>query len=65
MDWREMLRPGDWVVLNSNEEAVIIGQRDNAYWVEVAADNDSKYIMVQRMDIIGVSKDLEHWFLAV
>ena len=66
VDWKEILRPGDWVVLNNNQEAVIIGRRDDAYWVElVDMDGEQRYVMVSTGFIKSVSKNLEHWLLAV
>lgn len=61
-----MLRPGDWVVLATGQEAVIIGKRENAYWVEIAdIEGEQKYVMVSLSLIKSVSKNLNHWLQAV
>ena len=66
MDWRDMLLPGDWVILNNDREAVIVGKRDDEYWIEVeGTQGEQKYQMIQASFIKGISKNLEHWFLAV
>lgn len=65
MDWRDMLLPGDWVILNNDREAVIVGKRDE-YWIEIeGTEGEQKYQMIQASFIKSISKNLEHWFLAV
>jgi hypothetical protein len=66
MDWRDMLLPGDWVILNNDREAVIVGKRDDEYWIEIeGTEGEQKYQMIQASFIKSISKNLEHWFLAV
>ena len=66
MDWRDMLLPGDWVILNNDREAVIVGKRDDEYWIEIeGTQGEQKYQMIQASFIKSISKNLEHWFLAV
>ena len=66
MDWRDMLLPGDWVILNNDREAVIVGKRDDEYWIEIeGTEGEQKYQMIQASFIKIISKNLEHWFLAV
>ena len=66
MNWRDMLLPGDWVILHNNQEAVIIGKQENAYWVEIEGlEGEQRYQMIQASFLKCISKNLNHWFMAV
>ncbi|NLG05794.1 MAG: hypothetical protein GX567_18505 [Clostridia bacterium] len=66
MDWRDMLLPGDWVILSNDQEAVIVGKRDDSYWVEITGiEGEQRFQMIQSQFVKSISKNLEHWFLAV
>lgn len=66
MDWKDMLLPGDWVILQDGREVVIINKRENSYWIETGAtEGEQNYQLIPKAFIKSVSKNLEHWFMAV